>query len=174
MNSWQPTPVFLPGESHGHRSLAGYSPRGRKESDTAEWLHFHFLSIGQSFLVFVYLWPIISFFFPRTLPNIYMYFLLRWIPPQRTMDAGPHLLWGGIPSLFNPQGAFRCMCGEGSFPDLRSGHLIPSLQQSSDSATSFVLGVSGWIQSLNFSPLDKHQLSSPGAHLSLTSDSLGS
>ena len=30
---WQPTPVFLPGESHRQRSLAGYSPRGRKESD---------------------------------------------------------------------------------------------------------------------------------------------
>ena len=30
---WQPTPVFLPGESHGQRSLAGYSPRGSKESD---------------------------------------------------------------------------------------------------------------------------------------------
>ena len=27
---WQPTPVFLPGESHGHRSLAGYSPWGRR------------------------------------------------------------------------------------------------------------------------------------------------
>ena len=36
----QPTPVFLPGESHGQRSLAGYSPWGRKESDTAERLHF--------------------------------------------------------------------------------------------------------------------------------------
>ena len=31
---WQPTPVFLPGEFHGQRSLAGYSPCGRKESDT--------------------------------------------------------------------------------------------------------------------------------------------
>ena len=31
-----PTPVFLPGESHGQRSLAGYSPQGRKESDTTE------------------------------------------------------------------------------------------------------------------------------------------
>ena len=29
--TWQPTPVFLPGESHGQRSLAGYSPWGRKE-----------------------------------------------------------------------------------------------------------------------------------------------
>ena len=34
--AWQPTPVFLPGESHGQRSLAGYSPWGHKESDTTE------------------------------------------------------------------------------------------------------------------------------------------
>ena len=32
----QPTPEFLPGESHGQRSLAGYSPQGCKESDTTE------------------------------------------------------------------------------------------------------------------------------------------
>ena len=32
----QPTPVFLPGKSHGQRSLAGYSPKGRKESDMTE------------------------------------------------------------------------------------------------------------------------------------------
>ena len=37
---WQPTLVFLPGESHGWRSLAGYSPWGRKESDTPERHHF--------------------------------------------------------------------------------------------------------------------------------------
>ena len=34
--TWQPTPVLLPGESHGQRSLAGYSPQGRKESDSTE------------------------------------------------------------------------------------------------------------------------------------------
>ena len=39
---WQPTPVFLPGKSHGQRSLAGYSPWGLKESDTTELLHFQF------------------------------------------------------------------------------------------------------------------------------------
>ena len=33
---WQPTPVFLPGESHGQRNLVGYSPRGRKESGTTK------------------------------------------------------------------------------------------------------------------------------------------
>ena len=38
---WQPTPVFLPGESHGQRSLGGYSPRGHKESDMTEVLSMH-------------------------------------------------------------------------------------------------------------------------------------
>ena len=40
--AWQPTPVFLPGEFHGQRSLVGYSPWGHKESDMTEWLtHTH-------------------------------------------------------------------------------------------------------------------------------------
>ena len=33
---WLPTPVLLPGKSHGQRSLAGYGPRGHKESETTE------------------------------------------------------------------------------------------------------------------------------------------
>ena len=37
LREWQPTPAFLPGESHGQRSLVGYSPWGLKETD---WLHF--------------------------------------------------------------------------------------------------------------------------------------
>jgi len=36
---WQPNPVFLPEKSHGQRSLAGYSPRGHKESDMSEHAH---------------------------------------------------------------------------------------------------------------------------------------
>ena len=36
----QPTPVFLPGESHGWRSLVGYDPQGHKESHMTEQLHF--------------------------------------------------------------------------------------------------------------------------------------
>ena len=39
---WHLTPVLLPGESHGWRSLVGCSPWGRWESDTTERLHFHF------------------------------------------------------------------------------------------------------------------------------------
>ena len=45
---WQPTPVFLSGKSHGWRSLVGYSPWGRKESDTTEGLQFHFASLLAS------------------------------------------------------------------------------------------------------------------------------
>jgi len=37
--AWQPTPVFLPGESHGQRSLVGYSPWGFKELDMPEHSH---------------------------------------------------------------------------------------------------------------------------------------
>ena len=40
--AWQPTPVLLPGKSHGWRSLVGCSPWGHEESDTTKRLHFHF------------------------------------------------------------------------------------------------------------------------------------
>ena len=39
---WHPTPVLLPGKSHGRSSLVGCSPWGRQESDTTERLRFHF------------------------------------------------------------------------------------------------------------------------------------
>ena len=40
--AWQPTPVFLPRESHGWRSLAGYSPRGhRVRHDWSDWAYTH-------------------------------------------------------------------------------------------------------------------------------------
>ena len=41
-STWHPTPVLLPGESHGQRNLVGCSPWGCEESDTTERLHFHF------------------------------------------------------------------------------------------------------------------------------------
>ena len=43
---WHPTPVLLPGKSHGRRSLVGCSPWGREESDTTERLDFHFSLSG--------------------------------------------------------------------------------------------------------------------------------
>ena len=35
-STWQPTPIFLPGKSHGWRDLVGYRPWGREESDMTE------------------------------------------------------------------------------------------------------------------------------------------
>ena len=56
-DSWrkkrQPTSVFLPGKSHGPRSLVGYSPWGRKESDTTERLHFHFQTMMEIMKIMV-------------------------------------------------------------------------------------------------------------------------
>ena len=39
--NWQPSPVFLPGKSHGQRTLVGYSLGGYKKLDTAEHEHTH-------------------------------------------------------------------------------------------------------------------------------------
>ena len=50
---WQPTPVFLPEESQGRRSLVGYSPQGCKELDTMGWFHFtslHVVSLPKSLM----------------------------------------------------------------------------------------------------------------------------
>ena len=47
--AWQPTPVFLPGESHGQRSLVGFGPWRHKESDTLKWL-----STWKMF--YIYIW----------------------------------------------------------------------------------------------------------------------
>ena len=48
---WPPTPVFLPGETHGHRSLVGCSSRGRKELNKTERLSF--LSLTDNFTLYM-------------------------------------------------------------------------------------------------------------------------
>ena len=45
---WQPCPVFLPGESHGRRSLVGYSPWGSTDLDTIERRHYHFTAAAAA------------------------------------------------------------------------------------------------------------------------------
>ena len=47
IRQWLPTPVLLPGKSHGWRNLVGYCPWGCKESDTTERLHFTSLLFGK-------------------------------------------------------------------------------------------------------------------------------
>ena len=50
-------PLFLPGESHGRRSLVGYNPQGRRESDTTERLHFHFFFLFPLKLASIFVQP---------------------------------------------------------------------------------------------------------------------
>ena len=52
--NWQLTPVFLPGEFHGQRSLADYSPWGRKESDMTGWLTLHYYYIIFTIIYMVF------------------------------------------------------------------------------------------------------------------------
>ena len=56
--AWQPTPVFLPGESHEQRSLAVYSPCGCKESEAtwSDWAHSHYFLILHFSLRIFWLW----------------------------------------------------------------------------------------------------------------------
>ena len=49
--AWQFTPVFLPGESHGQKSLVGYSPWGRRESDRTEKTQYIFRYVYVPYLL---------------------------------------------------------------------------------------------------------------------------
>ena len=51
IKEWQPTPVFLPEESHGQKSLAGYSPWDHKESNTTEQLTLSLLTFLPAFVL---------------------------------------------------------------------------------------------------------------------------
>ena len=62
---WQPTPVFLPREFHGQRSLVGYSPWGHSQSDMTKWLStIETLSYSYEFSYCLVIWKENSFSFP--------------------------------------------------------------------------------------------------------------
>ena len=67
---WHPTPVLLPGKSHGQRSLVGCSPWGRWESDTTERLHFHALEKEMATHSSVLVWRIPGTGEPGGLPSL--------------------------------------------------------------------------------------------------------
>ena len=69
---WHPTPVLLPGKSHGRRSLVGCSPWGREESDTTERLHFHFPALKKEMTTHssVLAWRIPGMGEPGGLPSL--------------------------------------------------------------------------------------------------------
>ena len=70
---WHPTPVLLPGKSHGRRSLVGCSPWGRWESDMTERLHFHALEKEMAAHSGVLAWRIPGMGDPGELPSMGSY-----------------------------------------------------------------------------------------------------
>ena len=78
---WQPTPVFLPGESHGQRKLAGYSPGGHRELDSTEQLTLSlsgassFLFLGLSFVLMK--WWVWTMWSPRC-PLVFYHLRVLW------------------------------------------------------------------------------------------------
>ena len=67
---WHPTPVLLPGKSHGWRSLVGCSPWGHEESDMTEWLRFHALEREMATNSSVLAWRIPAMGEPGGLPSM--------------------------------------------------------------------------------------------------------
>ena len=63
---WQPTPVLLPGQSHGQRSLEGYSSWGGKESDTTQQLSiytFYVYKVYEKFYVSKIIYSYIFYYY---------------------------------------------------------------------------------------------------------------
>ena len=86
---WQPTPVFLLGKSDGQRSLVGYSPWGRKESDTTKWLHF--IHTGRSHM-YVCVFSLVRLICSPT----------DCSPPDSSVHGISQAKWSGLP--FPPPG----------------------------------------------------------------------
>ena len=89
--SWQPTPVFLPGESHGQRSLAGYSPWGHKELDTTEVTYHEHILLETFELKLI---PAFCCSPPKSIP----YCKSGWMSPMpQTRYLTPHISLSSIP-----------------------------------------------------------------------------
>ena len=86
---WQPTPELLPGKSHGGRSMVGYSPWGRKELDTTNWLHFHFHYVAK-------VWPIGKV---SLCPSLTRTFLICICWPSKITENVPIHSYGGYENI---------------------------------------------------------------------------
>ena len=96
--AWLPTPVFLPGELHGQRSLVGYSPWGHKESDTTEHTHTHTHTHAHTYAL---TFPLATgLFLVCPLPFSFFYGLPLWLSGKEfscnAEDTGEE---GSIPGL---------------------------------------------------------------------------
>ena len=119
-------------------------------------------TFGQLYNFFFHIRPVLG-----SSPSHMGNFLLRWIPLQRHVHTYYGVTLFDHPFLTPKQPSCTCTYRE-VFLDLRSERLISLLQQSSAPATSSILRVSGWEQSFDFTPPDRHQQFGSGAHPSPT------
>ena len=99
--AWQLTPLFLPGESHGQRSLVGYSPWGRKESGTTEWLS----TPLHSYIYHISLSNLITFskiFSPQERNERFLFHFpyICLIFPTHISPSIPYIPFHSVPFLF--------------------------------------------------------------------------
>ena len=85
---WLPTPVFLPGESHGQKSLAGYSPWNRKEQDTTEMTQHSWISHSCHKLIYYYVYLQVNLGEGNGYPL--QYFCLENLMDRRAWQATVH------------------------------------------------------------------------------------
>ena len=85
---WQPPPVLLPRESHGQRSLAGYSPWGHKELDTTELVGWSPLSKCYSIWK---IWQISSSSLAPFEDGIWVYKVLLWLHGSEGVEPQIHM-----------------------------------------------------------------------------------
>ena len=111
---WQSTPVFLPGKSHGGRSLVGYSSCGHKELDTIEQLHF--LSITQIVSLSSFLAEFLSFQYLNFYSSMYVLLYVNvpcWISTVmhrsalRAVSINQYLV-----SVCVPKFCLACVCAK--------------------------------------------------------------
>ena len=152
---WQPTPVFLPGKSHGQRSLVGYSPWGRKESDTNERLHFLVYSYEHPFLP--YLHTNIELFVVQLLSRVWLFATPRTAALQASQSF---TISQSLPKLMSiksamPLNYFILCCSflllPSLFPSIRSfpmSWLFASGGQSIGASVSAIIlpmNIQGWL-----------------------------
>ena len=118
VSQWHPTPVLLPGKSHGRRSLVGCSPWGLEESDTIEWLHFHFHALEKEMATHssVLAWRIPGTGKPGGLPSIGLHRVGHdWsdLAAAAAAVSGKSLLCLFVPTNSHPSGvgALEQFCG---------------------------------------------------------------
>ena len=139
---WQPTPVLLPGKSHGQRSLVGCSPWGRYVSDTTEWLHFHALEKEMASHSSVLAWRIPGMGEPDGLPSMGLH-SRTWLKRLSSSSMS-------IESVMPSNHLILC------HPLLLLPSILPSIRVFSSELALYVRWPKYWSFSFSISPSNKY------------------